>query len=107
MTAKIARKIELMPRGALDEAAECLKVMAHPLRLRIADILMQGEFPVGQIAAMCGLPPHQASEHLRLMKAMGLLDLRREGRVIFYSIANPRLPHLIGCIKETCEIGKK
>ncbi|MCX7044661.1 MAG: metalloregulator ArsR/SmtB family transcription factor [Candidatus Sumerlaeota bacterium] len=103
MTANTAKKINLLPRGALDEAAECLKAMAHPLRLRMVDILMQGEFPVGEIAGMCQLPPHQTSEHLRLLKAMGLLDCRRRGRTIFYFIANPRLPRLIECIRKTCK----
>lgn len=93
---------ELLNIELLETAAECLKVMAHPVRLRIVDILMRGEFPVHEIADMCGLPPHQATEHLRLLKGHGLLNSRREGRIVYYSVANPRLPALLNCISRTC-----
>lgn len=92
-------KVDLLPGGVLEDAAECLKIMGHPGRLRIVDILMQGRFQVNEIAEMCDLPPHQASEHLRLLKGHGLLDSEREGRAVYYSIADPRLPGLIECIR--------
>ncbi len=98
----MAAKINLLAETVLAEAADCLKVMAHPVRLRIADILMQERVTVGTIAKLCKLPPSQASEHLRLMKACGLLDAAREGRAVYYCIANPSLPGLIRCIRNTC-----
>jgi ArsR family transcriptional regulator, zinc-responsive transcriptional repressor len=92
----------LLPVGLLEEAAECLRIMAHPVRLRIVDILMQGDFPVHEIAALCGLPAHQASEHLRLLQGRGLLASRRAGRTVYYRVASPRLPALLRCIGRTC-----
>ena len=97
---------ELIPLLPLAAAAECLKVMAHPVRLRIVDILMQGEYPVHEIAEMCGLPPHQTSEHLRLMKGHGFLDAVRNSRIVYYRIANPRLPRLLDCLRATCSAGE-
>jgi ArsR family transcriptional regulator, zinc-responsive transcriptional repressor len=97
-------KLELMSMDFLKGAAECLKVMAHPIRLRIVDILMQGEFPVGEIAELCELPAHQMSEHLRLLQGHGLLDSERRGRTVYYCVNNPRLPALLGCIKNSCEM---
>jgi DNA-binding transcriptional ArsR family regulator len=94
--------VDLVPLELLEEAAECMKVMAHPVRLRIVDILMQGQFPVNEIAEMCDLPAHQMSEHLRLLKGRGLLDARREGRTIYYRIASKRLPALLSCLRKTC-----
>jgi ArsR family transcriptional regulator, zinc-responsive transcriptional repressor len=99
----MTQKLELMPMNMLRDAGERLKVMAHPVRLRIVDILMQGEFPVGRIAEMCDLPPHQTSEHLRLLKGQALLDSRREGRTVYYRIIDPRLPALLTCIRNACE----
>ena len=99
----MAKKFKLFPLESLEEAAECLRVMAHPVRLRIVDILMQGEFPVNEIAAMCDLPPHQACEHLRLLKGHGLLDSARSGRMVYYKISSPRLPRLLECLKSTCK----
>ena len=93
---------ELMPLGTLEQAAECMRVMAHPVRLRIVEILMQGRFAVHEIAEMCSLPPHQTSEHLRLLKGRGLLNSFRDGRTVYYTIASPRLPGLVNCIRRTC-----
>lgn len=92
------RQPDLLPVEFLQEAAECLKVLAHPVRLRIVDILMQGRFPVHRIALMCDRPAHQTSEHLRLLKGHGLLSSRREGRTVYYAIADPRLPGVLKCI---------
>jgi DNA-binding transcriptional ArsR family regulator len=94
--------LELLPQEFLDNAAECLKVMAHPARLRMVDILMQGEFPVGRIAELCDLAPHQTCEHLRLLKGHGLLDSERRGREVYYRIASPQLPKLLTCIRSCC-----
>ncbi|HAU36103.1 MAG TPA: transcriptional regulator [Phycisphaerales bacterium] len=96
------RKARLVPMESLREAAECLKVMAHPVRLRIVDILMQGRYPVRRIAEMCDLPAHQTSEHLRLLKGCRLLDCERDGRTVYYRLATPRLPALLTCIRKTC-----
>ena len=93
--------IDLLPVSVLEGAAECLKVLAHPVRLRIVDILMQGDFQVGEIAELCDVRPHQASEHLRLLKGHGLLQSSRDGRSVFYRIADARLPGLLTCIR-TC-----
>ena len=96
--------LELLPLEVLSEAAECLKVIAHPVRLRMVEILMQGEFPVHELARMCELPPHQACEHLRLMRAQRLLASERRGRAVYYRIESQRLPALMGCLRKTCGI---
>ncbi len=95
-------KRSLLPMDFLLNAAECLKVMAHPVRLRMVDILVAGEFPVNRIAEMCGLAPNRACEHLRLLKGHRLLDSRRRGRSVFYRIASPQLPGLLSCIRKNC-----
>ncbi len=101
----MASELSLLPEAILTEATECLKVMAHPVRLRIVDILMQGRFQVHEIAELCGLPAHQTSEHLRLLQGRGLLAATRQGRSVYYAIARPQLPGLINCIRRTCGAG--
>jgi ArsR family transcriptional regulator, zinc-responsive transcriptional repressor len=96
-------QLTLLSVDVLRSAAECLRAMAHPVRLRIAEILMQGEFQVHEIAGMCQMPTNQTSEHLRLLKGMGLLDSVRQGRSVYYRINNDRLPALIKCIRNTCD----
>lgn len=95
-------KMKLLPMAILDSAAECLKVMGHPVRLRIVDVLMQGDFAVHEIAAMCETSPDQTCEHLRLLKGHGFLQSERRGRTVYYSIAHPNLPGLLHCIRKNC-----
>lgn len=98
--------IELIGMDALQKASDCLRLMAHPVRLRMAEILMQGEFPVHEVATLCDLPSHQASEHLRLMQGHGFLSSQRRGRSVYYAIASPQLPGLVNCIRNNCPAGQ-
>ncbi len=97
-------KLDLLSDEAFETAAECLKVMAHPVRLKIVNVLMQGEFAVHEIAELCGTSPNQTCEHLRLLKGYGLLNSERRGRTVYYRIASPQLPGLIKCIQKNCGI---
>jgi ArsR family transcriptional regulator, zinc-responsive transcriptional repressor len=90
----------LVPFAELSEAADCLRSIAHPVRLRIIDILLQGEYPVHQIAECCELAPHQTCEHLRLLKGQGHLAAERRGREVYYRLVNPRLPRLLACLRQ-------
>lgn len=54
----------LTPLDALEQAAECLKILAHPHRLRIVQMLLRDRYTVGELAEACGIPSHMASEHL-------------------------------------------
>lgn len=102
MSASKSKRPELIPLDSLDRTAEFLKILAHPVRIRMINILMQGRFSVGRIAELCDLPPHQASEHLRLMKGHGLLSSERSGRTVYYRTNDPRLPGLMNCIRKAC-----
>jgi len=101
-------EIELLGTDALEMAAECLRTIAHPCRLRMIGILLQTECSVGELANYCDIPSHMASEHLRLLKDRGLLDNRREGRKIFYTVAEPALENIIHCVRArfSCTTGK-
>ncbi len=85
--------------GSLAEAAECLKTLAHPHRLRMVQMLLKGRYPVGSLAEACGIPSHMASEHLRLMQRCGFLAAEREGRRTYYRIVEPQLSGIMGCIE--------
>ena len=85
---------------SLGEAAECLKTLAHPHRLRIVQMLLKGRYTVGELADACGIPSHMASEHLRLMQRCGFLDVEKEGRRVYYTIAEPHLASIMACIED-------
>lgn len=85
---------------ALEEAAECLKTLAHPHRLRMVQMLLRGRYTVGELANACKIPSHMASEHLRLMQRCGFLSSDREGRCMYYRIVEPQLAKFLACIEE-------
>jgi ArsR family transcriptional regulator, zinc-responsive transcriptional repressor len=83
----------------LRQAAECLRTLAHPIRLRMVQLMLRGELTVGQIAEACEIPSHMASEHLRMMQHCGLLARRQDGRRIYYQVAEPTLANIMSCIE--------
>lgn len=85
--------------AALERAADCLKTLAHPHRLRIVQMLLRGRYAVGELADACGIPSHMASEHLRLMQRCGFLACDKEGRNAYYRVAEPHLANILACIE--------
>lgn len=102
MASKTTSAKQAKPPGSVEdfaEAAECLKAMAHPVRLRIVQLLLHGRYTVGELAADCGIQDNVGSEHLRLLQRCGFLDSEREGRRVYYSVAEPHLEQLMACIE--------
>ena len=95
-----ARKRRLTPLPALEQAAECLKTLAHPHRLRIVQMLLRGRYTVGELAEACEIPSHMASEHLRLMQRCGFLTSQKEGRKAYYEVAEPHLKNILKCVED-------
>ena len=85
------------------QASECLKVLAHPNRLKIIDLLRSQALNVGQIAGTLGIKSHIASEHLRLMLRCGFLNSERSGRNISYSVGETHLLTILECMKKKFE----
>jgi DNA-binding transcriptional ArsR family regulator len=84
---------------ALEQAAECLKTLAHPHRLRMVQMLLRGRYTVGELAEACDLPSHMTSEHLRLMQRCGFMTSKKVGRNVYYEIAEPHLANIMSCIE--------
>ena len=100
MAAKVKTAIrKLTSLEALGQAAECLRTLAHPHRLRMVQMLLRGKYTVGDLADACEIPSHMASEHLRLMQRCGLLSAVKEGRFVYYAIAEPHLQNIMSCIE--------
>jgi DNA-binding transcriptional ArsR family regulator len=89
----------LLDLDALWRAAECLRTIAHPHRLRMIQMLLAGRYTVGELAEGCGIPSHMASEHLKLMKLCGLLTGERDGRRTYYQVVEPHLAGIMACVE--------
>ena len=98
-TATKTKKAKLTSLDGLEQAAECLRTLAHPMRLRIVQMLLQDRYTVGELAEACGIPSHMASEHLRLMQRCQLLSSQREGRQVFYTVTESHLEDIMTCIE--------
>ena len=103
---KPAKAPRLTPLDALAEAAECLKTLAHPHRLRMVQMLLQGRYTVGELAEACGIPSHMASEHLRLMQRCGFLTSEKDGRKAYYRVVELHLASIMACIEARFAGGK-
>ena len=98
MIKKMKKQLDL---DALSSAAECLRILAHPNRLQIVQTLLSGQkYSVNDIAEACGLAQPTTSDHLRLMQRCGFLASVRDGRTVYYEIAEPHLEDIMNCIQE-------
>jgi DNA-binding transcriptional ArsR family regulator len=77
------------PMNAYDLQAELLKVLAHPVRLQILDILRDGEQCVCHLQAVLGLRQAYVSQQLMELRELGLVADRKEGLRVFYSVRDP------------------
>jgi rhodanese-related sulfurtransferase len=77
-----------------DSFAEVAKALASGRRVEIADLLVQGERPVEEIAGEIGQSVANTSHHLRAMARAGLVTTRRDGTRIFYRPASDRVGDL-------------
>ncbi len=71
--------------------AEVCKTLSHAKRLEILDILREDEMSVGDIVRKMKVSKANVSQHLALLRKSGILETRREGVTIFYSITSPKV----------------
>ncbi|GEO03346.1 MAG: hypothetical protein JWQ14_1668 [Adhaeribacter sp.] len=87
----------------IDKAASMLKVLAHPKRLAIVDLLGKEEkMTVTEIYQYLDLPQAIASQHLITLKDKGVLSSFKVGTKIYYSLSIPKLIDVIDCLEECC-----
>ncbi len=82
-------------RRRSEEVAGLLKQLSHPQRLLILCSLAEGEKSVGDIEKACGASQSAVSQFLKAMRLEGLIESRREGKQVYYQIADDRLLDLM------------
>ncbi len=90
-------------QATLERVANTLKAVAHPVRLRIIELLEDREMCVNELIDSLGTKPAITSQQLGLMKDRGVLSSRRDGNHVYYRVSNPNVLRVIDCIREHCE----
>jgi len=81
-----------------EKQAEVVKAIAHPLRIAILDFLNNGEQCVCGIAQHLGSGRSNISRHLSVMAGAGVLDHRKEGLKVIYTLKTPCILELLSCV---------
>lgn len=86
----------------LRESSETLRAIAHPLRLRIIELLHQNkQLTVTEIHQALQIEQAVASHHLRILKNKRVVDLERDGKNSLYFLANPAFYDIVRILNET------
>jgi DNA-binding transcriptional ArsR family regulator len=81
--------------------AERFRLLSEPTRLRLLDLMADGERSVGSLAEQLGCTQANVSKHLALLADAGLVHRRREGLHTYYGVADPAVFALCGQVCET------
>ena len=87
----------------LDRASRVIRVLGHPLRLRILNLLEGAERNVTQLVLATGVSQAAVSQQLRILRSEGIVDDRRDGPRVFYRITEPKVSRILDCIR-ACDV---
>lgn len=79
--------------------ADAFNAVAEPRRRAILDVLAEGERPVNDLVARLGVAQPQVSKHLRVLREVGLVEVRDEGRHRLYRLNGRRLKPIHDWVK--------
>ncbi|KQR46061.1 DNA-binding transcriptional ArsR family regulator [Frigoribacterium sp. PvP120] len=84
-----------MSTEGLEAAAELFKALSSSSRLRLLRLLGEGEAGVSALVEASGLSQPLVSQHLRTLRAAGLVQVDRVGREAIYSVADLHVSHIV------------
>ena len=79
---------------ALEQVAEFFQALSEPSRLRLLNLLREGERKVGELAELAGSTPANVSRHMALLQSRGLVTREGRGNCVYYAIADPAIYQL-------------
>ncbi len=88
----------MMTPEKAERMAGLLKAIAHPVRLRVLSMLLDGEANVTQLLEQLGLPQSAVSSQLAILRMNGLVEVRRAGGFAWYSLNKARLGEVLACV---------
>lgn len=83
------------PREILDAAGDILRALAAPVRIALVLQLQQSQRCVHELVDALDLPQPLVSQHLRILKAAGVVAGERSGREVMYRLVDHHLAHIV------------
>lgn len=90
-----AARAMLAPDGAYHDLAELFGALADSTRARLVHVLLATELCTGDLAAVLGISESSASQHLRILRALRLVKVRRSGKFVYYSLDDEHIALLV------------
>lgn len=84
----------------IQQAAQAIKAIAHPLRLKILCVLGDREVSVQEIVEQVGTSQSNISQHLAILRDKGVLATRKDANRVYYRIGDPRTIKLVGMMRD-------
>ena len=97
------QRLATIEPGVLARASRVIRVVGHPLRLRLLELLEGGERNVTDLVEATGLAQATVSQQLKILRAEGVVGDRREGPRVFYRITEAKVSRILDCIRE-CDL---
>ncbi len=91
------------PRSVYKQQAQVMKALANESRLMIIDRLGQGECSAGDLTRLVGTDQSTVSKHLSILRAAGIVEDRREGNVVIYSLVTRCVLSFFSCTTQVIE----
>ena len=92
--------------AVLDRAARVIRILGHPLRLRILELLEVGERNVADLQDELSVSQAVISQQLAILRAEDVVAPRRDGSRVFYRIIEPKVSHILDCIRQ-CDLPER
>ena len=84
-------QVEMLSEEKLEEWAEFLKALAHPIRLRIVAALIEGRQCVKNLSDLLHTSQPNVSQHLSILRSRGIVGCKRDGSIVCYYIKDERV----------------
>lgn len=88
-----------MTRPIYQVKADFFKTLAHPARIRVLELLREGERSVGELIPEVGLEASHLSQQLGVLRRANVVQARKDGSSVRYSVTDPRIFELLEVAK--------
>lgn len=89
-----------LSRPLSEVKAELFKALGHPARVRVLEVLADGERSVGELQPLVGIESSHLSQQLGVLRRAGLVTTRREGSSVYYALRDPLVAELLAVAKQ-------